>query len=120
MSRILLADDDAVTLRLLTTLMELEGNQVTAVTHPEAIFPAIEQNRPDIVLLDYHFGGENSKKTLELLKSRDDTRNIRVLMISGMDRQDECLRAGADGFVLKPFKPAELIKRIGDLLTQDR
>lgn len=120
MSQILLADDDVMMLRLLTTLMELEGNQVKAVTQPEEIIPAIEQSRPDIVLLDYHFGGEDSRETLKLLKSRDDMRDIRVLMVSGMDRQDECMRAGADGFLLKPFRPAELIERIGDLLTPDQ
>ena len=120
MARVLLADDDPMMLRLLTTLMQLEGNQVSSVTKPDEIIPAVEGDRPDIVLLDYHLAGGNSRETLIELKSRDDTRDVLVLMVSGMDRQVECLRDGADGFLLKPFRPGELIERVSALLKAKR
>ena len=89
MSRVLLADDDVMMLRLLRTLMELEGNQVTTVAQQEEIIPTVEKDRPDIVLLDYHFADGDSTETLRAIRARDDMRDIRVLMVSGVDRQEE-------------------------------
>jgi CheY-like chemotaxis protein len=107
-------------LRLLTTLMELEGNQVTTVTKPVQVIPAVKRDRPDIVLLDYYLAGGDARATLIELKSREDTRDVPILVVSGMDRQAECLSDGADGFVLKPFRPVELIERMGELLNARR
>ena len=104
-------------LRLLTTLMELEGNQVSTVTRPDQVIPAVERDRPHIVLLDYHLAGGDSRETLAALRSRADLKDVRVLMVSGMDREAECLRNGADGFLQKPFRPAELIQRMQALLN---
>jgi CheY-like chemotaxis protein len=116
MARVLLADDDPTMLELLTTLMELEGNEVTCVTQPQAVIPAIERDRPQILLLDYHLAGGDAQDTLIALKARQDLRNVAVLVISGMDREAQCLRDGAHGFLLKPFRPAELIERMNALL----
>jgi DNA-binding response OmpR family regulator len=41
---------------------------------------------------------------------------VPVVMTSGMDRSDECLDAGADAFILKPFRPSELLERVQGLI----
>jgi len=40
-------------------------------------------------------------------------------MASGMDRSDECIRAGASGFLLKPFRPDELINMVADVIAKE-
>jgi CheY-like chemotaxis protein len=112
MSKILIADDDATMLGLLKTLMELEGNQVITVTRPEQILPAARQEAPALILMDYHLAGGVVIDALVAIKNDVCLGDIPVLVTSGMDHEVECLRVGADGFILKPFRPNELIDRI--------
>ena len=116
MTKILVADDDSVMLGLMRTLMKLEGNEIVTVTRPEEILPAIEKERPALILMDYHLAGGNSIDVLNMLKANPELQDIPVLVTSGMDRQTECLEAGAHGFILKPFRPAKLIKTIDEVV----
>jgi len=117
MPRILVADDDKVMLGLLKTLMEMEGNEVVAVTRPEDIVPAAQAQEPALILMDYHLAGGDSISALRTLKSDAALKDIPVLVTSGMDRELECQKAGAEGFILKPFRPTELLDRISAMIT---
>ena len=116
MARILVADDDEVMLGLIRTLMELEGNEVITVTRPEDIVPVVKNEDLAMVFMDYHLAGGNSITALKELKSDPVLQQIPVLVTSGMDREHECLTAGAEGFLLKPFRPAELLERIAEFV----
>jgi DNA-binding response OmpR family regulator len=118
MSKILVADDDKVMLGLLKTLMEMEGNEVVAVTRPEDIVPAVRAEEMTLILMDYHLAGGNSMDALRTLKSDAVLKEIPVLVTSGMDRELECKKAGADDFILKPFRPNELLDRISAMIAQ--
>lgn len=116
MVKILIADDDTVMLDLLTTLMELEGNEVVTVTRPEDIVPAAKTAAPSLILLDYHLAGGDAMTPLLELKQDEGLHTIPVLVTSGMDREIACRNAGADGFMLKPFRPAQLLDQIRDMM----
>jgi CheY-like chemotaxis protein len=116
MITILIADDDAVMLDLLTTLMELEGNEVMTVTRPEDIVPAAQQIEPGLILMDYHLAGGDAITPLLNLKEDEKLRDIPVLVTSGMDREVTCRKAGADDFLLKPFRPAQLLEKIRQMI----
>lgn len=118
MPRILVADDDKVMLGLLKTLMEMEGNEVVAVTRPEDIVPAARAQELALILMDYHLAGGDSINALRILKRDEALKGIPVLVTSGMDRELECKKAGAEGFILKPFRPNELLERISVMITQ--
>ena len=118
MARILVADDDEVMLGLIRTLMELEGNEVVTVTRPEDIIPAVKGADLTMIFMDYHLAGGNSITALKELKSDPILKQIPVLVTSGMDREYECLTAGAEGFLLKPFRPAELLERIDEFIKE--
>ncbi|NLE46414.1 MAG: response regulator [Chloroflexi bacterium] len=115
MPKILIADDDTTMLGLLTTLMELEGNQVVTVTRPEDIIPAVRREGPALILMDYHLAGGDAMGPLVELKQSEDLKRIPVVVTSGMDRETVCLRAGAESFLLKPFRPAQLLAKIHEL-----
>lgn len=112
MGKVLLADDDKTMLKLLTTLLELEGDESIAVTRPEKIVPAARRECPDIILMDVHLIGGNTLEALQNLKSNPELQHIPILMISGMDVEEQCRRMGADDFILKPFRPSELLRRL--------
>ncbi len=117
MAKILVADDDTVLLSLLKTLMELEGQQVLTVTRPEEIIPAAKHDRPALILMDYHLSGGDVMDVLVELKTLDGLNEIPILVTSGMDRKAACIRAGADGFILKPFRPAELLAKVYETMA---
>ena len=112
MGKILLADDDKIMIGLLTTLLELEGDESTAVTRLEEIVPAVQRERPDIILMDVHLVGGSALEALQTLKNDPELQRIPVLMTSGMDVEEQCRRMGADDFIMTPFRPSELLQRL--------
>lgn len=118
MPTILVADDDKVMLGLLKTLMEMEGNEVVTATRAEDIVPAAEAQNPALILMDYHLASGSSIEALRTLKNDANLKMIPVLVASGMDHELECKKAGAEGFILKPFRPVELLDRISAMIAQ--
>ncbi len=118
MAKILVADDDQAMLGLLTTLMELEGDTTVTVTRPEKVVPVAQREKPELILMDYHLAGGNSLAALHELKNSPELSSIPVLMTSGMDCERECLKAGANDFILKPFRPTELIARMRVIMNE--
>ncbi len=118
MAKIMVVDDDNVMRGLLSTLLGMEGDDVVLVWQKDRIVPTARAESPDLILLDLHLGGEDVLPVIETLKSDPDLRTIPVLAASGMDRQVECARAGAEGFILKPFRPMELIETMRGLIQR--
>ncbi len=120
MTKILVADDDTVMLGLLNTLLELEGFETISVVRQDEIFPAVEKEKPAMVLMDFHLAGGNALNAIKNLKNNQKFKDLPVLVTSGMDCKDECMAAGADGFMLKPFRPSDLIETIRAFLNEGR
>ncbi len=118
MNTVLVVDDDQVFSSLLRTILELEGYQVAAVTCREDVVPAVHQARPLLVLMDVHVSRGDTLGVLRELRADETLKTMPVVMTSGMDRSDECLAAGADAFLLKPFRPSEALTVIADLINR--
>lgn len=118
MQKILLLEDDATMKSLLKTLLEIEGFQVLypAALTELSIFDALTTYQPDVLLMDVHLMGING---LDLVKKMPSDRPYRILMTSGMDVEIECAQAGADGFLLKPYAPEELIRRMRNFSAEN-
>jgi CheY-like chemotaxis protein len=117
MATIVVVDDDQVFGRLLRTVLELEGYQVVLVPWPEDVLPTVREVQPVLVLMDVHTGPGDTLGVLRQLQADDALAGVAVVMTSGMDRSEECLAAGADAFVLKPFSPSELLTKVADLIS---
>ena len=107
---ILILDDDKTFTGLLKTVFELEGYQAAVTTRLTDLMPVVRQVRPALLVMDIHVGQEDTLGALRELKSDEMIKTMPVIMTSGMDRSDECLNAGADAFILKPFRPTELLE----------
>ncbi len=118
MNTVLVVDDDQVFSRLLRTILELEGYQVAAVICREDVVLAVHQARPSLVLMDVHVSRGDTLGVLRELRGDETLKTMPVVMTSGMDRSDECLAAGADAFLLKPFRPSEALTVIADLINR--
>jgi DNA-binding response OmpR family regulator len=109
--RISLVEDDFTMRGLLKTLLEIEGFEVlTFDGGGENFIEKMKKFNPHFILMDYHLKNSSGLDLLRLLRSEFQSPCPIILMISGENRKDECLGAGADGFLLKPFMPDELIE----------
>jgi len=113
--KVLLIEDDQSMLALLRTLLRFEGFEVTHLESEEEldeILGFIREENPALILLDVHLHQLNGFDLLHSIRKDQDMKNIRILMYSGIDFRSRCMAEGADGFILKPFMPEELILKI--------
>jgi two-component system nitrate/nitrite response regulator NarP len=113
MSKILLVEDDATMRSLLKTLLELDNHQVTLIGNPDQnIIQSLIDTQPDVLIMDVNLRHSNGIEILKTIRSSEIPWRLYILMTSGMDFQDECLKAGADGFLLKPYMPEDLNRQL--------
>ena len=114
MRKILLADDDLSMVALLKTLLTLEGYQVeTLLDKSGDILENIRQANPDVLLIDIFLGDRNGLEIVRLIRQMPDLKRLMIIMASGVDKTEDCLTAGADAFLLKPYMPKELFDILG-------
>lgn len=117
MPRILLAEDDVTMVSLLKTLLSLEGFEVVAADTDADIPAVVHRERPDVLLLDVHLGHQNGMYVLEALRKDPETRDLRIIMSSGMNLKEDCLLRGANAFLLKPYMPDELVSTLKKVMA---
>lgn len=106
--KVLLAEDDITMVSLLKTLLKMEGYQVVALNAEDDVLAAVRREQPNVLLLDVHLFQQSGMEILDNLRKSKDTKNTCVVMTSGMNVKDECLRRGANDFLLKPYMPDDL------------
>lgn len=114
-SKIMLIEDDASMSSLLGMLLELEGYMVAHAPdfNGEAeIVEAVRKEAPDVILMDVHLKQYNGIEVLRKMRADPQLKDVRVIMSSGMDMQDQCMSVGANGFLLKPYMPDDLIRKL--------
>ena len=116
MTKILLAEDDKSIVSNLRELLVSEGFSVrTAVGQRDAI-ASVEEDQPDLVLLDISLADGNGFAVCSAIKSRY---NIPVIFLTASGDEYSTVTGfdlGADDYIPKPFRPRELISRIKNIL----
>ncbi len=108
--KILLVEDDESICRLLKTLLEIEGFEVATSGGDVANVPEwLHKFRPDFLILDYYLKNSTGIDVLRLFNNNSDFHRPFILVTSGEDQRERCMQEGADGFLLKPFMPDEMI-----------
>ncbi len=107
--KVLLAEDDVTMVSLLTTLLKMEGFSVVALQADDDVPAAVRREKPDVLLLDVHLLHQSGFDILDTIRSTKETARACVVMSSGSNVRDECMNHGANGFLLKPYMPDELI-----------
>ncbi|MFO7782137.1 MAG: EAL domain-containing response regulator, partial [Spirochaetia bacterium] len=112
---VLVADDNQVNrLTVRATLKESPYELVEAANGREAVDMAVEK-KPDLILMDLMMPEMNGLEATRLLKSRDDTARIPILMLTALDDTDDRISAfesGVTGFLNKPFDRLELLAHV--------
>jgi CheY-like chemotaxis protein len=120
MAKVMIVDDDRTTVSLLETLLQMDGFEVVTEARRDLILPGIRSAAPDVVLMDVFLAqSDDGMGVLADLRSAPDLADVRVVMTSGMDLEEQCLAAGANAFLLKPYTPDQLSKVIQENLGAD-
>jgi signal transduction histidine kinase len=112
---ILLVDDTEANLRVLGPLLRAEGWSVAAATRGAQALKLIAQRRPDLVLLDVMMPEMDGFEVCRLLRADPATRDLPVLFITALTDEESIVRGfrdGAQDYIAKPFRQAELVARV--------
>jgi DNA-binding response OmpR family regulator len=102
-------------------LLQLPGIKVTLFHDGLEAYRAIQQKKPDILLMDLILPSLHGMALCRLLKYHLDYKHIPLLIFSSITESDiaeQVRRAGADVFLPKPFDPADLMDRVNDLIAR--
>ena len=120
---ILIIDDEPTNVDMLSQELEEEGyNLVPAYDGEEALIK-VQENRPDLILLDIMMPNVDGFTVCRILKGSGKTMLIPVILLTALRGQEDRVRgieAGADDFISKPFDRDELLAKIRSLLRQKK
>ncbi len=111
-ARVLVVDDDPALAEMLTIVLRGEGFDTAVVTDGTRALPAVRDLRPDLVLLDLMLPGMNGLDVCKAIRAES---GVPIVMLTAKtDTVDVVLglESGADDYVVKPFKPKELVARV--------
>ena len=113
---VLVADDSMVVRAVLRHYLEEDGYEVVETVNGPDTIAMMRHHRPDVVLLDIEMPGLNGHEVLRRVKADEELQDTPVVFLTGRTASEQIvagLRAGAQDYLKKPFKPAELIARVG-------
>lgn len=117
MIRILLVEDDEPIVHALTEYLESEGFLCTHASHEDAATEAIASVPFDLALLDISLGSGSGFAVCEAAKEK----GIPVIFLTASDDENSVVKGldmGADDYIIKPFRPRELLSRIKSVLRR--
>ncbi|MDD4871899.1 MAG: response regulator transcription factor [Kiritimatiellae bacterium] len=119
--KILVVEDDEDIMELISYNLKREGYSVMKAVNGEEAIKQAQSALPDIVLLDLMLPEIDGLEVCRRLKSDSKTRNIPVVMVTAKDEESDVvagLELGAEDYVVKPFRPKELVARVRAVLRR--
>lgn len=109
MPNVLLIDDDKAMTTLLKTMLEFEDGFVVDVSYSgKDAKEYLSAQTPDIILVDFHLKDINGLELVTYVRATDAISHVPIIVVSGLDVEDEARTAGADAFIIKPFEPGDM------------
>ena len=121
MARVLIVDDDAEIVGLLTEVLKREGHQVVSASETVEGMQKARELKPDLIILDYHMPGETGAHLFESLRRNLSSRKTPILFMSGEASPDQVLTEITDTdcsqFLAKPVHLDDFRRAISELLN---
>lgn len=114
-NHVLVVDDEAHLRRLITFILESEGYSVSTACDGRKALQAVEEAMPDLIVSDIMMPELDGFGLIETLRANSETRAIPVILLTAMAQTDDVvvgIGLGADDYLAKPFKRAELLARV--------
>lgn len=121
--RILVVEDEEVVRMIISHVLTKEGYTVTIAQDGEEALTNIKSRRPDAIILDAMMPGLDGYEVLQELRKDPVTQDIPVMMLSARGLERDVISGfdfGANDYLVKPFRPEELLTRLKRLLGSAR
>jgi two-component system phosphate regulon response regulator PhoB len=121
--KILLVEDDANLVELIRYNLDKEGFDVVSTPDGEEALVLAEEDRPDVVVLDWMIANLSGIEVCRRLRRAPETSGLPIIMLTARAEESDRVRGletGADDYVTKPFSPRELVARVRALLRRLR
>jgi excisionase family DNA binding protein len=115
---VLIVDDDDRLREYVRVNLEMEGYSVIEGANAEEGLSAVEEQAPDLILLDVMMPGVDGWEMLRRVQEKHGVGSIPVIMFSGKVDEADVAARGAQGFIGKPFDPTQLIESTKQLLPR--
>lgn len=119
MSKVLVVEDSPPQREMISSLLKDNGMNVTSASDGIEALEQIQQDRPDIVVLDIVMPRMNGYELCRRLKDNPTTKELPVVMCSTKGEEFDRywgMRQGANAYIAKPFQPQELVGTVKKLL----
>ncbi len=120
---VLVVEDELAQREVLAYNLEADGFRVLRAENGEEALLIVEEDTPDIIVLDWMMPNLSGIEVCRRLKSRTDTRTIPIIMRSARSEEVDKVRGletGADDYVVKPYSVVELMARVRTQLRRVR
>ncbi len=120
-AKVLVVEDEEAISHLLSYNLQKEGFTVATSGDGDEAMMRVQEERPDIVLLDWMLPNISGIEFCRQLRSRNETREIPVIMLTARGEEEDRVRGleiGADDYVTKPFSMTELVARMRAVLRR--
>ncbi|MEM6276883.1 MAG: phosphate regulon transcriptional regulator PhoB [Pseudomonadota bacterium] len=120
---VLLVEDEPAQRAVLSYNLESEGFRVIEAENGEEALLLVDEDRPDVVVLDWMLPSVSGIEVCRQLKTRKDTRLLPIIMLSARSEEVDKIRGletGADDYVTKPYSVLELMARVKSQLRRVR
>ncbi|MGB7317873.1 MAG: phosphate regulon transcriptional regulator PhoB [Planktotalea sp.] len=120
---VLLVEDEAAQREVLSYNLEAEGFRVVQAGSGDEGLLLVSEEMPDLIVLDWMLPGVSGIEVCRQIKSRQDTKDIPVIMLSARSEEVDKVRGletGADDYVVKPYSVKELLARVRAQLRRTR
>jgi len=120
-AKILVVDDNATNLKLVSTLLEFEGYDILTAVDAEEAQVVLATTLPDLILMDIALPGMDGLTLTRKLKAEERTRSIRIVALTAyaMKGDDQkALDAGCDGYITKPIDTRKLPDQVAEFLAR--
>jgi two-component system phosphate regulon response regulator PhoB len=120
---VLIAEDEGALVTLLRYNLEREGYRVVHAADGEEALLLAEEEKPDLVLLDWMMPQLSGIEVCRRLRSRQESRNVPIIMLTARGEETDRIRGldtGADDYLTKPFSMTELLARLRAVMRRIR
>jgi len=120
-SKVLIADDEELIVDGLKAFLEAKGYKVFSASNGAAALELALREKPAVLVLDLGIPKMSGVEVCRKVRAAPEAREVKILVATGMGRQEavqEALAAGADGYLLKPFGGARLLETLEKMLAK--
>ncbi len=120
---IMIVDDNPDLVDIVKSILSTKGYNVQCVYGGEELFNRLEEQKPDLILLDIMMPNMDGFDILSRLRGSAETASIPVILLTGRNQFDDVLKGygmGTDYYISKPFTPTQLLNGIDLVLGNTR